>query len=650
MESNQVQMYQISKEGQEMNKDSVVLRALAADPNRYKPLAQHAPTSENRPPPSQAPKTVSSEPVPTSMYTLESRYRSIPEKVLPKTTGPRMYYINSENEQREPSPPLTKEERDIPMPREKEQKPLATVSLEPQVISQPILYSIIGDKRAPIHNEQPTPVSAPVPVPNEIPLPILYTITGQVQRPTLQGDKNLVPMASSPTDRSAILYSITANPKSKIIVEDPSKAVPVVPVPLTKTASLSSSTVPSFYLLVGQPHIPSSVPQPLKEVPSPQQQPVPILYSIVGQSRVPSNVPEPLKVVPSLARQSAPILYSIVGRPTVVPLTKELTTVNLIPPTEHVKASSSESAPILYTIVGEKHTPADILTEQSQPPEPIKKQVNNSTLYTVIGDPKKPQTMVLPQKPQQQPLLPSPPPSKPTFYPLVGKPHSPTRETIEKHQKPLMRSRIPLPQIGTTRRRSIEQESAPEADPADNSPPRQKKPRQRRLKEPVNPRSEIIFIPLADQDRPRVQRQPRAVPWQTSPGNLHRRPHQIPQYDPLQLPDYISPYAYYPSKPYHERTCHPTSLPIVKSRRPERKSRAQNGESPPRSDRKHLSEPWVPHSLDRQPTDRKRPPRTWDYENHSHTDIDDDYYEPDAFSKHPSYRGHRIRTPWVAVW
>ena len=45
-----------------------------------------------------------------------------------------------------------------------------------------------------------------------------------------------------------------------------------------------------------------------------------------------------------------------------------------------------------------------------------------------------------------------------------------------------MRSRIPLPQIGTTRRRSIEQESAPEADPADNSPPRQKKPRQRRLK------------------------------------------------------------------------------------------------------------------------------------------------------------------------
>ncbi|CAF1595578.1 unnamed protein product [Adineta ricciae] len=615
MESNQVQMYQISKEDQEMNKaDSVVLRALVADPNRHKPLAKHTPTSANPPPPPQAPKTVSSEPIPTSMYTLESRYRSIPEKVLPKTTGPRMYYINSENDQPELSPPLTKEERDIPMPIEKEQEPPATVFLEPQVISQPVLYSIVGNKSAPIQNEQPTP-----PVPNEIPLPILYTITGLAQRPTLQSNKNPVPEVSSPTDRSAILYSITANPKSKIIVEEPSKAVPVIPVPLTKTASSPSSTVPSFYLLVGQPHIPS-------------------------------NVPEPSKEVPLLARQPAPILYSIVGRPTVVPPPKELTKVNLLSPTEHVKVASSESAPILYTIVGGTHTPADILMEQSQPPAPVRKQVNNSTLYTVIADPKKPQTMVLPQKPQQQPLLLPPPPPKPTFYPLVGKPHSPTRETIEKHQKPLMRSRIPLPQIGTTRRRSIEQESAPEADPADNSPPRQKKPRQRRLKEPVNPRSEIIFIPLADQDRPRVQRQPRAVPWQTSPGNLHHRPHQIPQYDPLQLPDYISPYAYYPSKPYHERTCHPTSLPIVKSRHPERKSRAQNDESLPRSDRKHLSEPWAPHSLDRQPTDRKRPTRAWDYENHSHTDIDDDYYEPGAFSKNPSYRGHRIRTPWVSVW
>lgn len=89
--------------------DSVVLRALAADPNRYKPLAQHAPAPTNPPPASKVPEKVSNEPIPTAMYTLESRYRSIPDKVLPKTTGSRMYYINSENEQREPSPPLTKE-------------------------------------------------------------------------------------------------------------------------------------------------------------------------------------------------------------------------------------------------------------------------------------------------------------------------------------------------------------------------------------------------------------------------------------------------------------------------------------------------------------------------------------------------------------
>ena len=334
-------------------------------------------------------------------------------------------------------------ERDTPKPREKEQQPPATTFLEPQVVSQPILYSIVGDKHAPTYNAQPVPVPASVPVSNETPSPILYTITGHVQRPTLQDSKNPVPATSSPTDRSAILYSITANPKSTIIVEEPNKSAPVVPVPLTKTASLSPTIAPSFYLLVGQPNIPSSVPEPLKAVQSPPQQPAPILYSIIGQSHVPSSVPEPLKAMPSLPRQTAPLLYSIVGRPTMVPSTKELTTVNLVPPTEHTKVSSSESAPILYTIVGEKHAPADIPMEQSQPPAPIKKQVNNSTLYTVIGDPKKPQTMVIPQKPQQhppvqvvkqQPLLP-PPLYKPTLYPLVGKPHSPTRETVETHQK-----------------------------------------------------------------------------------------------------------------------------------------------------------------------------------------------------------------------
>jgi hypothetical protein len=45
------------------------------------------------------------------MYTLETRYRPIPPKVLPKSTGTKVYSIDSQNagQTSEPSPPITKE-------------------------------------------------------------------------------------------------------------------------------------------------------------------------------------------------------------------------------------------------------------------------------------------------------------------------------------------------------------------------------------------------------------------------------------------------------------------------------------------------------------------------------------------------------------
>ncbi|UJR35979.1 hypothetical protein I4U23_028720 [Adineta vaga] len=565
------------------------------------------------------------------MYTLESRYRPIPEKVLPKQTGSRLYYLNSDNaeQQRASTPPVTKEERDTPVPREpevlrsvQEPPPTATVFLEPQIVSQPILYCLVGNKNVPVYDVQPA--STPVPLHEETSLPILYSITGRVQVPTLETSENPAVVSSEPADKQVILYSVIGDPKSKIILEEPNKLVPVSQEPLRNAPSVSQSTVPSFYLLIGDPHISSKIPEPLKEV-------------------------------PSLSQPTLPILYSIVGRPKIKPPVKELSIVNQPPPTQIMKVDWIEPTPILYTIVGGKHIPTNIPVDTYEPPSPTKKQVNHTMLYTVVGDPKTPQTMSLPQKIQpvkvhkQQPT--QQPPSIPTFYPLVGKPHSPTREEMKTQPKPLMRSRIPLPQIGTTRRRSIEPESAPEAEPTDFSPTRQKKPkRQERLKEPTIPKSQTMFIPFADQERPRRQKQPRATPRYMDLGEIDRQTLAIPQYDPLQLPDYISPYAYYPSKPYHERTCHPTSLPIVKPRRSERKERAPLNESSPRSNRKHLSEPWVDHSLERHSTEKTRRPRVWDYENHSHTDVDDDTNEPNTFSRKRTYRGYRIRTPWAPVW
>jgi len=45
------------------------------------------------------------------MYTLESRYRPIPEKVLPKSAEPKLYHIEPDTTEESPKldPPVTKE-------------------------------------------------------------------------------------------------------------------------------------------------------------------------------------------------------------------------------------------------------------------------------------------------------------------------------------------------------------------------------------------------------------------------------------------------------------------------------------------------------------------------------------------------------------
>jgi hypothetical protein len=86
MELDQVQKHQISKSEQSNNKENVVLRTLVGDPTRHKTSLQHPPPTT--PTIQQA--------TPASMYTLETRYRPIPPKVLPKQTGTTLYYIESQ--------------------------------------------------------------------------------------------------------------------------------------------------------------------------------------------------------------------------------------------------------------------------------------------------------------------------------------------------------------------------------------------------------------------------------------------------------------------------------------------------------------------------------------------------------------------------
>jgi len=106
------------------------------------------------------------------------------------------------------------------------------------------------------------------------------------------------------------------------------------------------------------------------------------------------------------------------------------------------------------------------------------------------------------------------------------------------------------------------------------------------------PKSETVFIPVSEDERSPRRRQPRA-----SPGQINRKPFTGAHYDPLKLPDYISPYAYYPSKPYFERTLHPSTLPPVSNNTSKRKSRAPQYEPRHQVERKQPYDPWTPHSL-----------------------------------------------------
>lgn len=268
------------------------------------------------------------------------------------------------------------------------------------MIPQPILYSIVGDKRKPVHEPPPAPVQ------KDTPMPILYSITGQVQRPKMAEPENVVRAASPPAERSVILYSLIGNPKSEIIVEKPIKAAEVIPVPRKDSPPVPHDPTPGLYLLVGGP-------------------------------QAPTEVHAPLKAVKSLPTQSSPILYTIVGRPKFKSVKLEPRTEKAPPPLE---PAFVQSAPILYTIVGGKTVPSDIPAEVHPPPAaPSKKQAERAVLHTTVGDPKVPKLLPSPQKISPVQLRKQPPlqqqPEVPSMYPLVGKPRSPSREDMDSQPK-----------------------------------------------------------------------------------------------------------------------------------------------------------------------------------------------------------------------
>jgi hypothetical protein len=99
----------------------------------------------------------------------------------------------------------------------------------------------------------------------------------------------------------------------------------------------------------------------------------------------------------------------------------------------------------------------------------------------------------------------------------------------------------------------------------------------------------LILIPLDEEQRhprPQAALQPPAS-FYTNPEQTPRKPHTVTQYDPIQLPDYRSPYAYGTHKPYRERKYNNDPLPVISHNHSERKPRPPLYETRYRVERHH---------------------------------------------------------------
>lgn len=73
---------------------------MVGNPHRHKPLAEHAPPSD----------AISSAKLPASLYTLETRYRPIPPRVLPQSAHQSEVLVHSAEQRSSPRDQLMENE------------------------------------------------------------------------------------------------------------------------------------------------------------------------------------------------------------------------------------------------------------------------------------------------------------------------------------------------------------------------------------------------------------------------------------------------------------------------------------------------------------------------------------------------------------
>jgi hypothetical protein len=235
---------------------------------------------------------------------------------------------------------------------EVEQDNAPTIFLEPKVISQPVLYSIVGEKNQPIQNNQPISTN------KEMPSPLFYAITGQPRRITADMSTSTPNVETPVTNRSPILYSLVGSPRLQPQMQEPTKQV----------VSVSQQPSPSLFSIVGGPTLTPNIPQTNTRQPPPSTQPVkvslvepvPILFTIVGESRVPNNTQKENRPPPAPVKKPTTevILYTTVGDPNISQtVTLPRKPVTQTPKKQEPQQQTEPSA--LFSLVGKPTSPPE---------------------------------------------------------------------------------------------------------------------------------------------------------------------------------------------------------------------------------------------------------------------------------------------------
>lgn len=219
-----------------------------------------------------------------------------------------------------------------------EAKDEQTVFIESKVISQPILYSIVGAKTIPTVNEQPTST-----------------------------DENIVTKKKTPeaVDRTPVFYTVVSNPRFHVRIEEPVKQIsePQQSTTVLQTTANTTQSAPVLYSIVGGPsHVPQVIEMPTSSEPLTQSEngetnePGPVLYTIVGDSQAPNNIQkdsrQPLAPIKQQNGNHNPALFAVIGDPTkprsmTLPPNSKQTSV------KQEQQLTNQTQPSFYTIIGQ---------------------------------------------------------------------------------------------------------------------------------------------------------------------------------------------------------------------------------------------------------------------------------------------------------